>query len=374
MDEEHRCCICKKAFKTEKALCGHMRTHPRSWRGVKPPPAAVPAEQQGRDVRESAEAEERGRNVPESAAAEQSIPVRKSAPINQRAEDVNPRRLESVVNQLLLLAEKSRQRPQGADGGSSENKITSHSSTARGGGGGGNGEVIMKDGFNQPASISVVAAGAEAGAGAGVAVGAIIAARNGTVSDVKKGTSSKKKGSSSSSAAGGSGAHTCEKCGRTFATGQSLGGHMRKHYEGPLIIINKKRAREQREETPAPTVDSRVREPAPPTGRTVALMAAEEVSCLNAPLESHNPALLSQSAQASDGGDCGRNKEEPERSSASNGACRLLDLDLNELAEPEEEPKNAPQLEPERKDDDGDDDELLSLRLGQFDIRRSSRV
>nr|CAD1831401.1 unnamed protein product [Ananas comosus var. bracteatus] len=218
----YRCCICKKAFKTEKALCGHMRTHPKSWRGVKPPTGEL----QGRDVRES-------------AAAEQSIPVRKLVPINQRAED---------------------------------------------------GEVIMKDGFNQPANISVVAAGAEAGAEAGVAAGAIIAARNGTVSDVKKGTSSKKKGSSGSPAAGGSGAHTCEKCGRTFATGQSLGGHMRKHYEGPLIIINKKRARKQREETPAPAAERKVR----------------MVSCFNGPfLESHNPALLSQSDQASDAGDYG---------------------------------------------------------------------
>ncbi|XP_020109913.1 zinc finger and SCAN domain-containing protein 20-like [Ananas comosus] len=265
----YRCCICKKAFKTEKALCGHMRTHPKSWRGVKPPTA----EQQGRDVKES-------------AAAEESIPVRKLVPINQRAED---------------------------------------------------GEVIMKDGFNQPANISVVAAGAEAG----VAAGAIIAARNGTVPDVKKGTSSKKKGSSGSSAAGGSGPHTCEKCGRTFATGQSLGGHMRKHYEGPLIIINKKRAREQREETPAPAAERKV---------------VRMVSYFNGPfLESHNPALLSQSEQASDAGDYGRGNE----------ACRLHNFFPNVLAEPEAEPESAPQPEPETKGDDGDDDELLSLRLGR---------
>nr|CAD1831398.1 unnamed protein product [Ananas comosus var. bracteatus] len=309
------CCICNKAFKTEKALCGHMRTHPRSWKGVKPPPAAAPAEQQGRGVRES-------------AAAEQRIPVQELVRVNQRAEDVNPRKLESVVNQLLVLAEKSPQWwPQGDDGGISENNITSDSSTA-GGGGGGNGEVVMKDGFNEPASISVVAAGQRQG--------------------------SKKKGSSSSSAAGGSGAHTCEKCGRTFATGQSLGGHMRKHYDGPLIITNKKRTREQREETTAPTVERRVREPAVPT----------------APLESYNPALRSLSVQASDGGDCERNGEEPERSSAGNGARRLHNFFPNVLAEPEEEPKNAPQPEPERKHDDGDDDELLSLRLG----RRSSGV
>nr|CAD1831405.1 unnamed protein product [Ananas comosus var. bracteatus] len=152
----------------------------------------------------------------------------------------------------------------------------------------------------------------------------------------------KKKGSSTgSSAAGGSGAHTCEKCGRTFATGQSLGGHMRKHYEGPLIITNKKRAREQREETPAPAAERKVR----------------MVSYFNGPfLESHNPALLSQSEQASDAGDYGL---------SGIGACRLHNFFPNELAEPEEEPKNAPQPEPERKDDDGNDDELLSLRLGR---------
>nr|CAD1831409.1 unnamed protein product [Ananas comosus var. bracteatus] len=204
----------------------------------------------------------------------------------------------------LLVAEKSPQRPQGDDGGSSENKITRDNRTAGGGdGGGAMGKLSRKTGStNQRTSAS-------------------------SLQGQRQGWRR-------------SGAHTCEKCGRTFATGQSLGGHMRKHYEGPLIITNKKRAREQREETPAPAAERKVR----------------MVSYFNGPfLESHNPALLSQSEQASDAGDYGL---------SGIGACRLHNFFPNELAEPEEEPKNAPQPEPERKDDDGNDDELLSLRLG----------
>ena len=39
------CAVCKKHFRNKKALGGHMRVHPRSWRGILPhlPDLNVPA-------------------------------------------------------------------------------------------------------------------------------------------------------------------------------------------------------------------------------------------------------------------------------------------------------------------------------------------
>nr|CAD1840608.1 unnamed protein product [Ananas comosus var. bracteatus] len=281
----------------------------------------------------------------------ESSSVQELVPIDQSVDDL--RNLDSVVNQLLLLADKlplmpvTRQQPQSDDGGNSENNITSDNSTARGSNGNGSGsgssrKVIMKDGLSEPANIGVVAGG-------------------------KKGRAKKKR--SSISAIANSGVHTCEKCGMTFATGQLLGGHMRKHYEGPPII-NKKRSCEQWKKMLALAVELRVQELVAPIGHTMAMMTATEermASYFNTPLESHNPELLSQSTKASDGGDYAMNREEPEGLSASNGARRLHDFDLNVSARPKEEPENVLQPQSERKDDDGNN-ALLSFRLGHFDF------
>ncbi|CAL5098445.1 unnamed protein product [Urochloa decumbens] len=76
--------------------------------------------------------------------------------------------------------------------------------------------------------------------------------------------------------------HECRKCGKVFATGVALGGHMRVHYTGPPIVPARKNKR-RRLALLMPVGDDAGATPPPPPGLSLALSIKTEAEAPSTP-------------------------------------------------------------------------------------------
>ncbi|KAL5222142.1 hypothetical protein ABZP36_026855 [Zizania latifolia] len=103
----------------------------------------------------------------------------------------------------------------------------------------------------------------------------------GHINKDKQATLAVQEGDANASGRGGAkpeGTHPCKVCKREFKTGVALGGHMRKHYQGKVIIQKKK---QQEEHDIAPPTAEVAPAALAPTIAAAALPSVEHDICLN---------------------------------------------------------------------------------------------